>query len=111
MHYLIVLIEFINRNTNSQTPFLVAGHSSLAVCSFHIDNGKAVEPDVATAACKTMMADCLKWKVMYASGDANQAWPRGYLAKGLEQAKAEYKASKKERTVYARFQERMKKEK
>ena len=74
-------------------PFPFAGYSTWTVCNFHFNNDCAKQPDVARLGHEMMFADCLKHKVNYASGDANQSVVRGYLQKGLQSALDKHNAA------------------
>ena len=83
------MVECIKRHISN----CFAGYFSWKVCNFHVNNVAAKKPNGARRGGEMMFAACLKHKVYYTSGDANQSVVRGYLQEGLQSALDKYNAA------------------
>ena len=81
LQYMIVRIDF---SQSDGSPFLYSGRPDWTVGSFHLNNVQAKKPDVAAASYKTMLEDCIRHRVLYMAGDANQSLSRGFLQKAID---------------------------
>ena len=88
LHYLIACIDFKNSSTGES--FEYAGQSTWKVCSFHFNNIKAKQTDVAKASYDEMFGDCVKHGVLFAGGDANMSLELGTLRMSLDNVLSQF---------------------